>query len=44
MGDKRRLTEVEESMVYVPILRTLATLVKDDCGRAGKFKHFVLYT
>lgn len=31
VGNKRRVTEVEETMVYVPILQTLEVLLKNDC-------------
>ena len=31
IGHKRRIYKVQDTMVYVPILKTLATLLKTDC-------------
>lgn len=38
VGHKRRIDEVRDTMVYVQILKTLATLLKTDCvaGQVGK--------
>ncbi len=41
VGHKRRMIEVEDTMVYIPIFKTLQVLLNNDCV-AEEVQHFAL--